>query len=56
MAGSQTVALGDETLSVRPGLKTFEGSDVILGIRPEDLEDAVLEPKRRRPAFDGRSS
>ncbi len=43
-AGSQTVALGDETLSARPGLKNYEGRDVILGIRPEDLEDAELEP------------
>ena len=38
------VALGDETLSARPGLKSYEGRDVILGIRPEDLEDAELEP------------
>jgi multiple sugar transport system ATP-binding protein len=43
-AGSQKVALGDETLSARPGLKSYEGRDVILGIRPEDLEDAELEP------------
>jgi multiple sugar transport system ATP-binding protein len=41
--GSQTVALGDETLSARPALKEYEGKHVILGIRPEDLEDAELE-------------
>jgi len=45
-AGNQTIALGDETLSARPGLKDYEGRGVILGIRPEDLEDAVLEPDR----------
>ena len=41
--GAQQIALGDETLSVRPALKAFEGRKVILGIRPEDLEDATLE-------------
>jgi multiple sugar transport system ATP-binding protein len=41
-AGSQTIALGDETLSARPGLKSFEGKQVVLGIRPEDLDDASL--------------
>jgi multiple sugar transport system ATP-binding protein len=41
--GSQRIALGDETLSARPGLRSFEGRNVILGIRPEDLEDASLE-------------
>jgi multiple sugar transport system ATP-binding protein len=42
--GTQTIALGDETLSARPGLRAYEGKRVILGIRPEDLEDAELEP------------
>jgi len=37
-------ALGDETLSARPGLRAYEGKTVVLGIRPEDLEDAELEP------------
>ena len=41
-AGKQSVALGEETLSARPGLKAYEGKKVILGIRPEDLEDASL--------------
>jgi multiple sugar transport system ATP-binding protein len=43
VTGSQRIALGDETLSVRPGLRAFEGKTVVLGIRPEDLEDAELE-------------
>jgi multiple sugar transport system ATP-binding protein len=42
--GDQKIALGAETLSQRPGLKAFEGKRVVLGIRPEDLEDATLEP------------
>ena len=41
--GDQKIALGAETLSQRPGLKAFEGKRVVLGIRPEDLEDAALE-------------
>ena len=42
VAGSQRIALGEETLSARPALKDFAGKQVILGIRPEDLEDAEL--------------
>jgi multiple sugar transport system ATP-binding protein len=40
--GDQRLALGDEVLSARPGLKAFEGKEVVLGIRPEHLEDASL--------------
>src|SRR5207247_4672292 len=36
--------LGQETISQRPGLKGYAGKQVIIGIRPEDLEDAALEP------------
>lgn len=42
VAGDQRIALGNETLSVRPALRSYEGKTVILGIRPEDLEDAAL--------------
>jgi multiple sugar transport system ATP-binding protein len=41
-AGSQTIALGEQCLSDRPGLKAYEGKQVVLGIRPEHLEDAGL--------------
>ena len=44
VAGSQRITLGSETLAARPGLKNYEGRAVVLGIRPEDLEDAELEP------------
>src|SRR5437764_12494234 len=40
--GEQTIALGAETLEHHPGLRAYEGKHVILGIRPEDLEDAGL--------------
>jgi multiple sugar transport system ATP-binding protein len=42
--GDQTIALGAETLASRPGLKDYDGRRVIIGIRPEDLEDAALAP------------
>jgi len=41
--GEQTISLGQETISQRPGLKGYAGKDVIIGIRPEDLEDAAIE-------------
>jgi multiple sugar transport system ATP-binding protein len=47
VAGEQRIALGDETLSVRPGLRAYEGRTVVLGIRPEDLEDAGLASDAR---------
>jgi len=49
--GDQTIALGPETLEHRPALRGYDGRHVILGIRPEDLEDAELEtdaPRDRR--------
>jgi multiple sugar transport system ATP-binding protein len=43
VAGGQRIALPAETLEMRPALRAFERKDVVLGIRPEDLEDAALE-------------
>jgi multiple sugar transport system ATP-binding protein len=43
--GSQRIVLGDEKLSAHPALRGYEGRTVILGIRPEDLEDAALAPE-----------
>jgi len=40
--GKQAISLGRETLEHRPALKAFAGKPVIIGIRPEDLEDAAL--------------
>jgi multiple sugar transport system ATP-binding protein len=40
--GSHRISLGEETLSARPALRAYDGKKVILGIRPEDLEDAAL--------------
>ena len=43
VAGSQRIVLGRETLGARPGLQNYEGRTLVLGIRPEDLDDASLE-------------
>jgi multiple sugar transport system ATP-binding protein len=42
--GSQRIVVGDEKLSAHPALRAYEGRTIILGIRPEDLEDAGLLP------------
>ena len=42
--GDQRLDLGEETLATHPALRAYEGRTVIVGIRPEDLEDAALAP------------
>ena len=42
VTGSQEIQLSEETLSQRPALRGYEGRKVVLGIRPEDLEDHQL--------------
>ncbi len=40
--GDQRIGLGKETLTARPALTKFGGRRVVIGIRPEDLEDETL--------------
>ena len=40
--GEHELVLDRETLSARPSLPSFTGRRVILGIRPEDIEDAEV--------------
>ena len=42
VAGSQRLQLDEHVQSMYPALKSFEGRRVVLGIRPEDLEDVNL--------------
>jgi multiple sugar transport system ATP-binding protein len=42
VTGSQEIQLSEETVSQRPALRGYEGREVVLGIRPEDLEDHTL--------------
>ena len=49
-ARRQQLALDEETVATHPALQDYEGRDVIVGIRPEDLEDAALRSRHaRRP-------
>jgi multiple sugar transport system ATP-binding protein len=41
-AGGHRIALDQELISARPALAAYEGKNVVLGIRPEHLEDAAL--------------
>jgi multiple sugar transport system ATP-binding protein len=41
-AGGQRIVLDQELISARSGLEAYEGKPIVLGIRPEDLEDAAL--------------
>jgi multiple sugar transport system ATP-binding protein len=48
--GGERLALGDDALGLRPALKDYEGRTVVVGIRPEHVEDASLTdapPDRR---------
>jgi len=42
--GDQTITIESEEIKARPGLAAYDGRQVVLGIRPEDLEDAALAP------------
>jgi multiple sugar transport system ATP-binding protein len=42
--GEQRLVLDQETVDVKRGLARYVGRDIVLGIRPEDLEDATLSP------------
>jgi multiple sugar transport system ATP-binding protein len=44
VAGDQRVVLDDEAVATKPALTSYEGRKIVLGIRPEDLEDAALAP------------
>jgi multiple sugar transport system ATP-binding protein len=40
--GDVSLPVGERVLSSRPALPTFEGRRLILGVRPEDIEDAAF--------------
>jgi multiple sugar transport system ATP-binding protein len=40
--GSQTIRLDDASVGERPGLNDYEGRSLVVGIRPEQLQDAAI--------------
>jgi len=40
--GGVRLSIPEQVLASRPGLKGYEGKKVIVGVRPEDMEDAAL--------------
>jgi multiple sugar transport system ATP-binding protein len=48
--GERSLHVGERVLSSRPGLTRFEGKRLILGIRPEDIEDAAFGEGEPLPA------
>jgi multiple sugar transport system ATP-binding protein len=45
IVGDQPLALDEEVVKARPALEKSVGKRVVLGIRPENLEDASLAPE-----------
>jgi multiple sugar transport system ATP-binding protein len=43
--GSQSLTLGEEVIKESPAMEKYIGRQVVLGIRPESLEDAKLAPE-----------
>jgi multiple sugar transport system ATP-binding protein len=43
--GEHELALRDELIAYRPKLEDYVGKRIVAGIRPENLEDAALEPE-----------
>jgi multiple sugar transport system ATP-binding protein len=48
--GDNVLDVGDRVLQARPGLRAFEGKRIILGVRPEDIEDAAFGEGQHLPA------
>ena len=48
--GDTTLPVGERVLSLRPALPKFEGRRLILGVRPEDIEDAAFGDGQRLSA------
>jgi multiple sugar transport system ATP-binding protein len=44
--GDQEIALGTEVLAFHPELPQYDGRHVVVGIRPEDLEDGTIDTER----------
>jgi multiple sugar transport system ATP-binding protein len=54
--GETKLRLPESLLARRPKLRSFVGTEVIVGIRPEDIEDATFVPSSNGSAFNVRVS
>jgi multiple sugar transport system ATP-binding protein len=55
VAGDIGVELSERTLSAHPALEAYEGRTIVLGIRPEGLNDAALPGAEAHPRFRARA-
>jgi multiple sugar transport system ATP-binding protein len=42
--GGFRLAVPEEVIAAHPGVRAFDGKPIVLGLRPEDIEDAALVP------------
>jgi multiple sugar transport system ATP-binding protein len=55
VAGEMTIDLSEPTLASHPALAAYEGRTIVLGVRPEGLNDAALAGDDRQPRLRGRA-
>jgi multiple sugar transport system ATP-binding protein len=55
VVGETRIEVDDETLAAHRGLASYENRTIVLGIRPESLDDAALLDGDRRPRLRGRA-
>jgi multiple sugar transport system ATP-binding protein len=55
VAGEVSIELSEATVAAHPALRTYEGREIVLGIRPEGLGDAALEGAERHPRLRGQA-
>jgi multiple sugar transport system ATP-binding protein len=53
VAGEARIELDGETLAAHPDVEAYENRPIVLGIRPEGLQDAALVGNDRRPRLRG---
>jgi multiple sugar transport system ATP-binding protein len=55
VAGETSIDLSERTLAAHPALHAYEGRTIVLGIRPEGLNDAALAGAEGQPRLRARA-
>jgi multiple sugar transport system ATP-binding protein len=55
VAGEMSIDLSEKMLASHPALRAYEGRAIVLGIRPEGLNDAALTGDDRQQSFRGKA-